>query len=217
MPNSSPTASLLLGALLGVAGCSGPAPAEAPQAPAIPSVESPGRAAPATEAHGAATTAPSDEAAALAVAEAAATDLGRTLRTRLLAAMAEGGPTRAAEVCATEASALTIEVQERTGARVGRGSLRMRGASTPPPWVQAWLEAQGERTAAGVTGFARVEDGHARVLRPIAVEPACTTCHGRELAPEVAAILDARYPGDRARGYAEGDLRGALWAEVDVR
>jgi len=219
MPTSPRGSSLLLGALLvaTVVGCGDPVPAAEtpPQAPPAPTAEAPAPEAPAPQAP-VAPAGTSNEAEALAAAEAAATDLGRTLRTRLMAAMAEGGPPRAAEVCATEAPALAVQVTERTGARVGRGSLRMRGASTPPSWVQAWLEAQGERSAEGVTGFARVEDGHARVLRPIAIEPGCKACHGRDTAPEVAAILDPRYPGDRARGYAEGDLRGALWAEVDV-
>jgi hypothetical protein len=208
-----PTRPTLFGAatVAALAGCGDPAPA--PQATRAPAQATE---APAPEAPTTVDARSSAEAAALAAAEGAATELGRTLRARLLAAMAEGGPTRAAEVCATEAPGLATQVAERTGARVGRGSLRMRGASTPPPWVQDWLVAQGERSAEGVTGFARVEDGHARVLRPIAVEPACTACHGRELAPEIAAILDARYPDDRARGYAEGDLRGALWAEVDI-
>jgi hypothetical protein len=183
-----------------------PAPAETTAAPAAPAEAPPPAAEPATA-----------ESDAVARANGAATELGRTLRERLLAAMAEGGPARAAEVCSTEAQAITASIAERTGVRVGRGSLRMRGASPPPAWVGAWLTAQGERPAAGVEGFARVEEGHARVVRPIAVEAPCVTCHGETLAPEIAAILDARYPGDRARGYAVGDLRGALWAEADVR
>lgn len=190
----------LLWILLAACGQASPAepPAEAAEAPV-------------TEA------APTGDEAALALANAAADELGRTLRARLLGAMAEGGPTHAAEVCATEAQSLTAEIAARHGVAVGRGSLRMRGSTPPRAWVQAWLEAQGERPAAGVAGFARVEDGHARVLRPITVEGPCLTCHGASPAPEVAALLTARYPGDRATGYAEGDLRGALYAEAPVR
>lgn len=172
---------------------------------------------PAPEAPAATEAAPTPDEAALALANAAADELGRTLRTRLSAAMAEGGPARAAEVCSSEAGTLTAEIAARHGATVGRGSLRMRGSTPPPAWVQAWLQAQGERPAAGVTGFARVEHGHARVLRPITVEGPCLTCHGASPAPEVAVLLAERYPGDRATGYAEGDLRGALYAEAPVR
>lgn len=67
-----------------------------------------------------------------------------------------------------------------------------------------------------MSGLRTVEDSSARVLRPIVVEPVCVSCHGREITPEIAAVLDARYPNDRARGYEPGDLRGALWAEVEI-
>ena len=44
----------------------------------------------------------------------------------------------------------------------------------------------------------------------------CLACHGapEQIPAEVAAILAERYPDDQATGYAVGDLRGALWAEV---
>lgn len=159
------------------------------------------------------------EAEALQRANAAADALGSTLRARLLAAMSEGGPPAAVQVCADAAQGMAADVAREHGARVGRSSLRLRNPSNEAPeWVAEWLRAQGERPAAGVEGFARVEDGHARVLRPIAVEGPCVTCHGpsEAIAPEVAAILRERYPEDRATGYSAGDLRGALWAEADV-
>ncbi len=200
-------------ALVALAGCSEPAPEAPATTPAVAPPQEVTAQAPVPSAP-----APSEDPAVdpLAAANAAADELGRTLRTRLLAAIAEGGPARAAEVCANEAPTIAASIAERTHARVGRGSLRMRGSSTPPEWVGAWLREQGERPAEGVVGFARIEDGHARVLRPIAIEAPCLTCHGESIAPEVAAILDARYPQDQARGYALGALRGALWAEVDL-
>ena len=42
----------------------------------------------------------------------------------------------------------------------------------------------------------------------------CLACHGSEVSPEVREAIAARYPGDRATGFAVGDLRGALWVEV---
>lgn len=159
------------------------------------------------------------EAGALQRANAAADALGRTLRGRLLAAMSEGGPPAAMNVCADAAQGMAADVAREHGARVGRSSLRLRNpANEAPPWVAEWLAAQGERPAAGASGFERIEDGHARVLRPIAVEGPCVNCHGPSdaIAPDVAAILRERYPDDRATGYAAGDLRGALWAEVEL-
>ena len=164
---------------------------------------------------------PSTEA--LARAEAAAKKLGGALRTRLADAMNQGGPANAARVCAEEAKGMTANVQKETGVSVGRASLRLRNAeSAPPAWVGAWLTAQGERKAEGVTGMSAVVDTPtgkmARVIKPIAVEAACLSCHGdpASIAGEVRGLLKEKYPSDHATGYAIGDLRGALWAEAPV-
>jgi hypothetical protein len=48
--------------------------------------------------------------------------------------------------------------------------------------------------------------------KPILVQSMCLNCHGSipgQLKPEVAAVVDSLYPGDLARNYKEGDLRGA--------
>jgi hypothetical protein len=163
--------------------------------------------------------APAPEEAALERADAAASELGRTLKVRLTAAMAEGGPSMAMAVCADEAQALTAQVGERTGAAVGRSSLRLRNPRNEgPDWVRAWLEAQGDRPAAQAQPLRRVQGGRAQVVRPIGTEGMCVTCHGSaEAVPdEVRTVLDERYPDDRATGFREGDLRGALWAEVPL-
>ena len=59
----------------------------------------------------------------------------------------------------------------------------------------------------------------ARVILPIGIEAMCLRCHGEhdQISPAVRAVLEARYPADRASGYATGDLRGALWAEAPLR
>jgi hypothetical protein len=160
-----------------------------------------------------------DPTPAYARADAAATRLATTLRERLQAAMRAGGPTAAVAVCASEAPVIAARITAETGVRVGRASLRARSpANTPPPWVAAWLRAQGERPAEGVVGARSVADGAARVLRPIAVEPVCVTCHGEAaaMAPALRDAIAAAYPGDRATGYRPGDLRGALWAEAPL-
>ncbi len=169
---------------------------------------------------GAAVTDDAASRAALQRANAAATSFATTLRGRLSAAMAEGGAARAVEVCGAQAPALAQEAERVHGVRLGRASLRMRSAAEAPPWVRAWLEAQGERSAAGLAPRAWIEGGStARVLRPITVEPLCLTCHGEasSLDPALSAALRARYPFDRATGYRTGDLRGALWVEAAIR
>ncbi len=44
---------------------------------------------------------------------------------------------------------------------------------------------------------------------PTAEKP-CLACHGKALAPQVRARLDALYPEDRATGYEAGEIRGAF-------
>lgn len=200
-------AALLLGAAALAAGCEERSPGAAPAKSASP-----------------AQSAASAEAAssdALARAEAAAKKLGGALRTRLVDAMNQGGAPSAVRVCADEAPGIAAAIQKETGASLGRASLRPRNPnSAAPAWVGAWLAAQGERKAEGVAGMSAVVDTErgrmARVIKPITIEAACLSCHGAPgtISPEVSAVLQARYPSDRATGYAIGDLRGALWAEV---
>lgn len=161
------------------------------------------------------------EAEVLARAQAAAKQLGQTLKTRLVGAMTEGGPEAAIELCSAEAQSITSAASAESGVRLGRASLRTRNPSNvPPAWVRAWLEEQGERPVEGVEGFARVSGGpegrRAEFLMPIGVEGPCLVCHGDPGAmPDgVRSLLEERYPEDRATGYALGDLRGALWAEA---
>ena len=62
----------------------------------------------------------------IAGARDAASQLGSRLKARLMAAMSEGGPIAAIEVCAEEAPQIAQQVSEETGYRVGRTSLRVR-------------------------------------------------------------------------------------------
>ena len=47
-------------------------------------------------------------------------------------------------------------------------------------------------------------------MKAIPVQAPCMACHGTDLAPAVSQQLDALYPGDQARGYTLGELRGAF-------
>ncbi len=161
--------------------------------------------------------------AALDEAEEAARWLASNLKQRLVGALTEDGPPTAAELCSTEAHVITDGANARGRALAGRSSLRLRNPNNlGPDWVQAWLRDQGERKAEGLAPVRRIDAvGNtqlARVLIPLAIEAPCLTCHGpkSQLDPEVVITLAERYPDDQATGYALGDLRGVLWAEVPV-
>ncbi len=157
------------------------------------------------------------EAAALERARQLAKAVGGGLKARLTDAMAESGPAGAVRVCAEEAQQITARAIGE-GEAAGRASTKLRNPENAGPgWVRTWLAAQGDQ-AADAAPVAEVVDAEARVIVPIAVEGVCLTCHGapEAIAPEVTAVLTERYPEDEATGYEVGDLRGALWARVDV-
>lgn len=152
----------------------------------------------------------------VAEGRAIAQQFGAELRAALQEAMAAGGPLAAIAVCEQDAPRIAREASERSGAAVGRTSTRTRNTDNHPDGHQhAVLNDFAAAMADGAQGASlerleQLEDGRERYMRAIVIEPPCLVCHGAELAPEVAATLDAAYPQDTARGYQLGELRGAF-------
>ncbi len=133
------------------------------------------------------------------------------LKQALGGAIQSGGPAHAVDVCARDAPRLAADAS-KDGVTLGRATDRPRN---PGNAASGWRKDALAAIAAGASSYtARLPDGATAYAEPIRIQPLCTTCHGAELAPEVRKALDERYPGDRATGYAVGDLRGVLWAEV---
>jgi hypothetical protein len=150
-------------------------------------------------------------------ADAAAQALQRKLSGRLMEAMKQGGPAGAVNVCRDEAARLTEEAARETGAVVGRTSDRLRNPrNVAPRWSEAYVAGAAGKPASEVRPVVFDLRDEVGVLRPIAVAQPCTKCHGQPAAvpPDVAKILRAAYPDDRAIGYAEGDHRGFVWVVV---
>ena len=164
--------------------------------------------------------APSDPA--LARAHQAAAALTTELLGRLRKELEAGGPAKAIAVCSEVAPAIAARLS-RDGLTVRRVGTRVRNPANAPDafeaavlarWQQAigrgvapqeedaWVEADGVRTL--------------RVMRPVMTGKLCLACHGQVsgLDPAVRAALAERYPADRATGYREGDLRGAVSVTV---
>ncbi len=156
----------------------------------------------------------------LAAAKKGAKMLGKTLKTNLGGAMQKSGPVGAMQMCADDAAKMTATVASPR-LRVGRSTLRLRNPKNAeaPGWVKTWLTESGERKAVGLTGVEEVVDGTARFLKPLAINGLCLTCHGDQNTQplDMKELLANRYPEDRAVGYEVGDLRGALWAEYDLK
>ncbi len=158
----------------------------------------------------------------LAHSRATSAQLVQQLGAELKQELARGGPAGAIGVCRESAPAIAGRLSRESGARVARVSLKTRNPllGTPDAWEQAVLAEFDRRAAAGekpesMESFETVTEPQGRYFRymkAIPVQPLCLACHGtaETITPEVAQRLDTDYPHDRARGYALGQIRGAV-------
>lgn len=147
--------------------------------------------------------------------------LQSALKSELMAAMKQGGPSAAIEVCQKRAPLMGAEVRDKRGKHtwtLSRTSLRVRNPdNAATEWQQRGLaELQGKFTTAApgtpAEWHERAPDGGLRYLRAIEMGPLCVTCHGDPgaIPSEVKSKLAELYALDRATGFAVGELRGAF-------
>ncbi|NNC63672.1 MAG: DUF3365 domain-containing protein, partial [Gammaproteobacteria bacterium] len=106
------------------------------------------------------------------------------------------------------------EALSRDGVRVGRASHRLRNPSNAAPdWVAPILDEYANEPSDRTPRTVSLGTDRSGYIEPIVLQPLCLTCHGDNLAPEVASRIRELYPADRAVGYQAGDLRGVFWAE----
>jgi hypothetical protein len=141
------------------------------------------------------------------------------LKTELKAAMKEGGPTYAIQVCKHKAPKIAADISEKNGWRVARTSLKLRNPlNEADAWELKVMQEFEKRKAAGEEikklEFAEIvaTDGQNqfRYMKAIPTGKVCLNCHGSEIDPNVEATLEKYYPHDQARGFKEGDIRGAF-------
>lgn len=138
------------------------------------------------------------------------------LRNELQMAMKSGGPLSAINVCHTRAPEIAQAVSAEKNVQVSRVSLKNRNSNQGQPlaWQKAVLEGFDQRKAAGEAAdgllYAEINGSEFRFMKAIATDKVCLTCHGTDIKPEVSALINKLYPADKATGYQEGELRGAL-------
>lgn len=149
------------------------------------------------------------------------TEMVAGLTQKLAAAVKEGGPSGAIEVCKAIAPAAAKKMGEAKGVRVGRTSFRLRNpGNRPPAWLAETVAEAGAAKSAlkadGVPLAWRGPAGELGVAFPLPVQAKCLACHGPKsgIADSTQAALTENYPGDEATGFQEGDLRGWLWVEL---
>lgn len=158
--------------------------------------------------------APASVHEAEAIARAALAPFKKELKEILTKALAEG-PMAAVSVCAAVAPQLAKRASSERVA-VGRSALRLRNPDNAP---QAWLKPLMEElahlpSAEGQYRVRSIGGGRYGYAEAIVLQPPCVLCHGQNIAPDLAALITARYPSDQATGFAVGQLRGVFWAEV---
>ncbi len=133
--------------------------------------------------------------------------------------MRRWGPVEAIAVCRESAPAIAARISRERGWKVGRTSLRVRNpANAPDAWELEVLRRFEERAArgekVGELEFGQIcrdgERAEFRYMKALPTGDICLLCHGRDLAPEVVRRLDELYPRDQARGFARGEIRGAI-------
>lgn len=155
-------------------------------------------------------------------ARKAAAEVPPRLAAKLLAAIDQGGPAGAIEVCRVEAPRIAAAASEHTGWAIRRVSLKPRNPkAVPDAWELATLQDFDRRAAAGESpasleraDVVTVEGGGKmlRYMRALPTQALCLQCHGpvADLSPGVTAQLKALYPADQAVGYRVGEIRGAI-------
>jgi hypothetical protein len=162
-----------------------------------------------------------DEAMLLQQARGVASAVPPRLLRTLTEAIDKGGAEGAISVCREQAPQMAMAASKSTGWQIRRVSLNNRNPKgVPDAWERAVLEDFDRRAAAGESP-ASLEKGELvaeggtrtyRYMKALPTQPLCLNCHGpvQQLSAPVQARLAELYPGDRATGYAVGQIRGAM-------
>lgn len=133
----------------------------------------------------------------------------------------KGGPEQAIGTCRDLAPKIAAAAGEETGWAIRRVSMKNRNPkAVPDDWEKGVLAEFEQRIAAGDPPI-NIEKGMIvaegdqkfyRYMRPLMTQKLCMECHGPEagISPNVKARLQELYPQDRATGFTEGMMRGAL-------
>jgi len=143
------------------------------------------------------------------------------LKQELQQALQAGGPVAAIDVCRTRAPAIAAQLSQESGAQVGRTALRVRNPANAPDELERKVLQQfkDELAAAkspppsppeAVFELRTPQGVEYRYMRAIPLQPPCVLCHGKAIAPDVAAAIQRHYPEDAATGFEPGELRGAV-------
>ena len=152
-------------------------------------------------------------------AKIAANTFAGALKSELVKAIKSGGLISALDVCNSVAMPITEQSANDHGVQISRVSLKNRNPENMPnAWQTKVLQDFDQRAANGepinsIAYAGIIESSNKKQLhfmKALPTEKACLDCHGSHLSTEVSAKINALYPNDKAIGYSEGQVRGAI-------
>ena len=126
------------------------------------------------------------------------------------------GVVEAINYCNLEAPEIAAKVP--AGVEVGRTSHKVRNPDNEPSKLLKGplgyyldQESKGNKAGGNIT---QLPSGEWLYVEPIYTQAVCLACHGQNIAPEVQAAINEKYPDDQATGFKEGELRGMFWLKL---
>ena len=149
--------------------------------------------------------------------------LGKELKSHVKAKLKEDpSGIEAAKFCSQNAGKIAQKVMQKfpDNVKVRRVAIKYRNPNNKPDEtdLKVLKKMEEELKAQTLQKKPIVVDvnGVKRVYVPLIVEKACLKCHGdmKNMNSMVRRIIKKKYPEDKAVGFKEGDLRGAVVAEI---
>lgn len=138
-----------------------------------------------------------------------------TLRNTLLRKILSDGVPGAVRFCQVSAGNLTATYTNED-VNISRTSILYRNISNKPDsfslGILEKMQAEKEKGTVPASLVLKDDKGVVHFYKPILMQAMCLNCHGSvpgQVQPDVLSVIDSLYPGDLARQYKEGDLRGA--------
>ena len=148
------------------------------------------------------------------------TEAQQQLLSVLQTTISEKGVPAAIEVCHTRAIPIIQEVSDKHKVKIKRVSFAYRNPlDMPDESEKGILDAyayNAENQIPNEPNIQKLENGDVLLYTKAIVIPnsLCLNCHGKngeDIKPETQAMLDKKYPEDKATGQKVGDLRG-MWS-----
>ena len=138
-----------------------------------------------------------------------------TLRNTLLRKILSDGVPGAVRFCQVSAADLTATYTSEA-VEITRTSILYRNISNKPDSLSQdileKMQAEKDKGAVPASLVLKDDNGVVHFYKPILMQAMCLNCHGSvpgQVQPDVLSVIDSLYPGDLARQYTEGELRGA--------